>query len=189
MATPLADEEKSGLSIFAADVGSGLGEGLRSTGGSMCWLEVVFVGVLAKEALLGVVGSFDGDNDRARSSVHVNKSGPICNRAVNTGHDASPALRACRSLRPCAISSSNLRVRSSSSLSRLIFRLAIRSRKSSTVSEPSLGVAIVCEPNNKFVGIVSQLWYSQVPVNRERKMPATTRKSQQVSSKADVPQF
>ncbi len=119
----------------------------------MCWLEAVFVGVLAKEVLLGVLGSFDGDSDLARSGAHVNKSGPICNCAVNTGHDASPARRACLSLRPWAISSSNLRVRSSSSLSRFIFRLAMRSRKSSTVSEPSSGVAITGEPSKKFVGM------------------------------------
>ena len=55
----------------------------------------------------------------------------------------SPALRACLSLLPCKISCSNFRVRSSSSLSCLLFRLAIRSRKSSTVSESSLDASMM----------------------------------------------
>lgn len=56
-----------------------------------------------------------------------------------------PALLACLSRRPCRISSSSFRVRSSSSLSRLFPSSRMRTRKSLTSSDPSASceVAIV----------------------------------------------
>lgn len=62
---------------------SGSGDGRRSSGGIMLWLDMVFAGELM-EALPGVTGSLGGDKDLARSVVRVNKSGPIWNCAINT---------------------------------------------------------------------------------------------------------
>jgi hypothetical protein len=62
--------------------GFGRGDGRRSIGGCIVWLKVEFVGELANDKLPVVVGSFGGDNDRARSVAHVNKSGPIFNCLV-----------------------------------------------------------------------------------------------------------
>jgi hypothetical protein len=64
--------------------GFGRGEGRRSTGGFIDWLNVELVGEFANDRLLVAVGSLGGDNDLARSVVHVSKSGPIFNRAVQT---------------------------------------------------------------------------------------------------------
>lgn len=145
----------------------------------MAWRDVVLAGEPAKEVLPDVLDSFDGESDLARSDARVNKSGPIFNCARNTGNEASPALRACLSRRPCTISSSSLRVRSSSSLSRLILRLAMRSRKSSTVSEESVGVgvraAIGSESSDKLVAQVSQLDGVQNVLTGACRSPATTK--------------
>jgi hypothetical protein len=62
--------------------GFGRGDGRRSTGGCIDWLKAEFVGESASEGLIVVVGSLGGDNDRARSVAHVNKSGLIFNCAV-----------------------------------------------------------------------------------------------------------
>lgn len=62
----------------------------------------------------------------------------ICLCICMPGSAASvPALLACLSRRPCSISSSSFRVRSSSSLSRLFPSSRMRTRKSLTSSDPS----------------------------------------------------
>lgn len=78
-----------------------------------------------------------------RALFHVESTQYRSVGKLNTGQCHLPALLACLSRRPCSISSSNFLVRSSSSLSRLSFRLAILSRNASTDSASSLDASIL----------------------------------------------
>ena len=121
-------------------------DGVSSTGGSMGRLAMVLDSVAADE--LGAGEDFEGDIERARSK-RVRLVSPVSNHyclpiSLNVKYAPdSPALRACRSFRPCRISSSTLRIRSSSSLSRRSFKLAIRARNWSTDSASSAAVLIM----------------------------------------------
>lgn len=106
---------------------------------------VLAVGVVAGE-------DFVGEMDRARSaSAKVLSAGcfpfqgqdDLSHRAHVQESDSIPARRACRSARPCRISSSSLLLRSSSSWSRLSPNSLMRWRKSLTSSELSPGAGWV----------------------------------------------
>ena len=126
--TPIS--RRGSLSPFDSIFGDNVWD--RALGGTADDLDAV--GVLAGEDLVG-------EMDLARSGClivsQVSQSKLICHTAPKIHEwDLIPALRACLSARPCRISSSSFRLRSSSSESLLWESSLMRNRKSLTSSEP-----------------------------------------------------